>query len=75
MTNLLFQLNQLREADHLVESLPKGLERSKLQKAIGKKLARLSILIQVESAKSHTEELVPHSQTLCAEDAERPCQN
>lgn len=75
MTNLLSRFNQLREADHLVASLPKGPERSKLQKAIGTKLDLLSQLQQVESAKGHTIELVPHSQTLCVVDAERPCQN
>ncbi|MBW2644591.1 MAG: hypothetical protein JRE23_00175 [Deltaproteobacteria bacterium] len=73
MTNFLLQLEQLRIADHLVAALPLGTERRKLQINIGIKLKELSKAIQVESAKGHTLELVPQSQTFCAEDAERPC--
>ncbi len=73
MTNFPLQLEQLRIADHLVVALPLGTERRKLQINIGIKLNELSKAIQVESAKGHPKELVPHSQTSCAEDAERPC--
>ena len=46
-------LNKLREADHLAASLPKSVERSALQDAIGKKLEQLLLIQHVESTKSH----------------------
>ena len=44
-------LNRLREADHLVAAMPKGPERLKLQRAIGKELSELINLQEAESQK------------------------
>ena len=68
---LITRLSNLRKADRDVAAMPKGHFRSVLQSIIGEELERLS-MIQVESAESPNEELVPRQKTFCAVDAKVP---
>ncbi|MDH3974942.1 MAG: hypothetical protein OEV42_11745 [Deltaproteobacteria bacterium] len=71
--NLRSYLHELRKADHLIASLPKGPVRSKFQVYISQELDRLLKLQQVESTKKSTNEKVtPHHRVFCAVDAETP---
>ncbi len=51
-------LHKLMVADHLVASLPKSPQRYIFQKAIGRELAHLIIIQQVESAKGPSVESI-----------------
>jgi len=70
--NIRSYLHELRKADHLIASLPKGPERSRFQEFISKELDRLLKLQQVESTKKAHGEITPPHQVFCAVDAEAP---
>jgi len=70
--NLRQYLCELRMADHMIASMPKGPERTKLQREISNELERVLNLLQVESTKGTYAEIISHDGSFCAVDAEAP---
>jgi len=68
---LIARLKNLRRSDREIAAMPKGSVRSLLQFLIGEELERL-LKVQVESAESPSEELVPRHSAFCALDAKAP---
>jgi len=56
-------LKKLRNADHIIASMPEGSERASLQELIGKKIDKLQKFLQVENRKGSgpARQSLPHN--------------